>query len=272
MGDVLSRYVANQQADAKPAFTGTQIFVNPDPGPGGYSVPTFTDAGANGGSTSGGGSTSPDPTALANDWYKAFFSNFGVPADVQNSLIDILKKYASDPSIAQTLATQYLRTTPWYQTTFPGFSAGVSNGIFTDETGYRNYLNSINSVYNQYLGRHVSGDELTALLNEGAAPQLVANRFQGQAYIQANSPEIQYLGGAFGNGRLTQDQLTALGNENAGIDTAQGQLQQKILAKAQQIQQKLFTGQLATPNLSLGANGLGASSLLGTNQKPDVAA
>lgn len=218
------------------------------------------------------GPAGSDPSALANDWYKAFFANYGVPADVQGNLLDILKKYASDPSTAQALSTQYLRTTPWYQTAFPGFSAGVNNGIFTDETGYRGYLNSINNVYNQYLGRHVSGDEVSALLAEGVSPSTVANRFQGQAYINANRNDIQYLGGAFGEGQMNKDQLTALGNENAGIDTQMGQIQQKVLAKAQQIRDKLYTGSLATPGLSLGANGLNSPSLAGTRGAPDVQA
>lgn len=284
--DALARYLANQTSTTpKPTFdiaglggqlSGVQI--------GGQTttIPyvaesTPTTSTTSGGSGGGGASNTntqsgPDASTLANDWYKAFFAQYGVPADVQAQLISLLTKYASDPSIAQTLATQYLRSTPWYQTTFPGFSEGVNNGVFTDETGYRAYLNAINSIYNQYLGRHVSGDEVTALLKEGAAPSLVANRFQGQAWVQANSPEVQYLGGAFGNGRLTPDQLTALGNENAGIDTAQGQIQQKMLQKAQQVLQKIQTGTLATPSLSLGNNGLSAPGLAGTKQAPDVAA
>lgn len=214
-----------------------------------------------------GTAASPAP-----DWYKAYFGQYNVPADVQGQLIDILKKYATDPSTAQSLATQYLRGTDWYKSTFPGFAEGVNNGVISDESGYRGYLNAVNNIYNQYLGRHVSGDEIAALLKEGVSPSTIANRFQGQAWVNANQNDVQYLAGAFGSGRLTPDQLTALGNENAGIDTAQGQLQQKILAKAQQIHQKLFQGSLATPGLSIGANGLSAPSLLGTanRQTPDV--
>lgn len=221
----------------------------------------------------GSGSPSgPDSNTLANDWYKAFFSQYGLPSDVQSQLIGILQKYASDPAIAQALATQYLRGTDWFQTKFAGFGSGVQNGLFGDEQGYLSYLNSVNNIYNQYLGRHVSSDELAAYLAEGVNPDIIARRFQGQAYIQANSPEIQYLSGAFGNGQLTKDQLTALGNEQAGIDTSQGQLQQKILQKAQQVLTKLQQGSYATPSLSLGSNGLSAPSLLGTRGTPDVAA
>lgn len=216
-----------------------------------------------------------DPTNFAADWYKSFFGQYGLPGDVQSSIVDILKQYATDPTTAQTLAQQYLRTTPWFQTTFPGFSAGVTNGLFTDETGYRSYLNSVNNVYNQYAGRHVSGDELTALLQEGANPQLVANRFQGQAWVNANGADSQYLGGAFGGGRLSSDQLTAAGNESAGIDTAQGQAVQLMLQKATQRAQAVFGGVLARPGLSQGPGGLSSPGLRGasgsTSGSPDVA-
>jgi hypothetical protein len=216
-----------------------------------------------------------DPTNFAADWYKAFFGQYGLPGDVQASIVDILKQYAADPTTAQTLAQQYLRTTPWFQSTFPGFSSGVTNGLFTDETGYRSYLNSVNNVYNQYTGRHVSGDELTALLKEGANPQLVANRFQGQAWVNANGNDSQYLAGAFGDGRLTPDQLTAAGNESAGIDTAQGQAVQLMLQKATQRAQSVFSGVLARPATSQGPNGPVSPGLRGasgsTSGSPDVA-
>jgi hypothetical protein len=273
--DALSRYLATAP---KPTFgTGTNP-TSADLPSGSYyegtATPgqTFDTPTYSGGTPNTTDSTGVDPSTLANDWYKAYFGSYGLPQDVQDALIGLLTKYAADPSTAMALSTQYLRSTPWFQTTFPGFSSGVQNGMFTDETGYRNYMNTINSIYNQYMGRHVSGDEINALLKEGAAPQLVANRFQGQAWVQANTAETQYLGGAFGQGRLSSDQLTALGNENSGIDTAQGQIQQKILAQAQRIQQKIFTGTLATPSLSLGTNGLTAPSLAGNQQTPNVAA
>lgn len=209
---------------------------------------------------------------VAADWYKAYFGQYDLDPATQAAIVKILTQYAADPTTGQALATQYLRTTPWFEKTFPGFAAGVSNGLFTDETGYRSYLNTVNQVYNQYTNRHVSGDEISALLGEGAAPQLVANRFQGQAYVAANRPEIQYLGGAFGEGQLNPDQLTALGNEQAGIDTPMGQLQLKVQQKAQQIRDKLFGGQVATPNLSLTPAGVASPSLLGTRGTPDVAA
>ena len=268
---VSGSYYEGTLAAPKPTFAPPDSIVGNSDYGGQYSTPGTTSTGdTSGGSSSTSSSTGVDPSTLANDWYKAYFGQYGLPQDVQDALIGLLTKYAADPSTAMALSTQYLRSTPWYQTTFPGFSSGVQNGMLTDETGYRNYMNTINNIYNQYMGRHVSGDEINALLKEGAAPQLVANRFQGQAWVQANTPETQYLGGAFGQGRLSSDQLTALGNENSGIDTAQGQLQQKILAQAQRIQTKLFTGALATPNLSLGGAGLSAPSL--GQQTPDVGA
>lgn len=279
--DPASSGTSGEVANVKPAFQ-QPIYPSDNLGPQNqdpsvnqtpYSSPTTA---ASTGSGGGSGDSTPtpgvDPTTFAADWYKSFFAQYGLPADAQASIINILKQYASDPTTAQTLAQQYLRGTDWFATTFPGFSSGVTNGLFTDETGYRSYLNSVNGLYNQYTGRHVSGDEVTALLQEGANPQLLANRFQGQAWVGAHSNEVQQASGAFGDGQLTPDQLTALGNENAGIDTEQGQKLQTMLAKAQQRAQTVFQGVLGTPNLKLGSNGLSAPGLLGAQQTPDVAA
>lgn len=274
-GDVLSRYVANRTTP-KPAFTAPSPVIPNSSGPPDDRHPSVAVATVDQTPyvppNEPAGSSGVDPTTFAADWYKSFFAQYGLPNDVQSSIVNILKQYAADPSTAQTLAQQYLRTTPWYATTFPGFSSGVTNGLFTDETGYRSYLDTVNNVYNQYLGRHISGDEVTALLKEGANPQLVANRFQGQAWVNANGQDSQYLAGAFGEGRLSGDQLTAAGNENAGIDTAQGQAVQLMLQKASQRAQTVIQGALARPGLSLGANGVSAPGLRGTQQTPDIAA
>lgn len=207
--------------------------------------PGGSSGGGGGGGSGGGGTGGVDPTALASDWYKAFFSGYQLPPDVQQNILNLLTKYASDPATAQTLAQQYLRGTDWFKTTFPGFAEGVSNGLYTDETGYRNYLNAYNNVYNQYLGRHISGDETAALLKEGVNPSILANRFQGQAYVNANRNDIQYLTGNFDTGQLNKDELTALGNEKAGIDTQLGQQLALKVANAAQRMQGVFEGRLA---------------------------
>jgi hypothetical protein len=205
------------------------------------------------------------------DWASAFFGALGLPDDVMSQVTKVLSQHAQDPTLAQALATQYIRSTPWYQIHYPGALEGIAKGVIADESGYTQYLNQINQLSRQYQGRDISGDEIKGYLSSGYNPGYVANLYQGQAYVTANRNDIQYLAGAFGDGRFNEGQLTALGNENAGIDTAGGQLQQKILQKAQQVHDKLFGGTLATPSLTLGANGLSSPPLAGSKSPtPDI--
>jgi hypothetical protein len=208
------------------------------------------------------------------DWASAFFGALGLPDDVMKQVTQTLRDHAQDPTLAQALATQYIRSTGWYAIHYPGALEGIAKGVIADESGYASYLNQVNVLSRQYQGRDISGDEIKGYLGSGYNPGYVANLFQGQAYVAANRNDIQYLGGAFGNGRLNEGQLAAVGNESAGIDTSVGQLQQKVIQKAQQVHDKLFGGSLATPSLSLGANGLSSSSLQGTANRatPDVGA
>jgi hypothetical protein len=208
------------------------------------------------------------------DWASAFFGALGLPDDVMSKVTQTLRDHAQDPTLAQALATQYIRSTGWYAIHYPGALEGIAKGVIGSEADYATYLNQVNVLSRQYQGRDISGDEIKGYLSSGYNPGYVANLFQGQAYVAANRNDIQYLAGAFGNGRMNEGQLTAVGNETAGIDTAAGQLQQKVIQKAQQVHDKLFGGTLATPSLSLGANGLTSSSLLGTANRstPDLGA
>lgn len=219
--------------------------------------------------------TAAAPPDTAADWYKAFFSQYGLPADVQQQITSLLSQYATDPSTALTLAQQYLRSTQWWQQTFPGFNQGVANGLFTDETGYRSYLNNVNQAYNQYLGRHVSGDELQQYITAGYSPDHVGRLLGGSAWAKANANDVASVTAAFGEGSnsaITGANLQTLGQEQAGIDTAGGQTLENILKRAQQRMAGVFNGVLARPSLSLGPNGISAPGLGGQRQTPDVAA
>ena len=261
---IAASLAANPQAAGEPGtlFTYSGVGTPDNPGPGGttnYGNPTVTQQAA------------VDPSA---DWASAFFGALGLPDDVMNQVTQILRDHAQDQTLAQALATQYIRSTSWYSVHYPGALEGIANGTIADEAGYTSYMNQLNVLSNQYNGRAISGDEVKGYLQAGYNPGYVANLYQGQAYVSANKPELQYLAGAFGQGAMSQDQLTAVGNESAGIDSPLGQLQQKIITKAQQIQSKITSGTLATPSLSLGTNGLSAPSLQGgTNAStPDVGA
>lgn len=232
------------------------------------SVPTPGHASAD---TSGGG-VGGSSSEFSADWYKAFFNQYNLPGNIQDQVVSLLKKYASDPTTAVALAQQYLRTTDWYQQTFPGFTEGVRAGLFTDETGYRGYLNAVNQNYNNYVGRHVSGDELKNLLTQGVDPNTVGKQLQGDAYVSANRNDIQYLAGNFGDGRLSESDLQAEGRQVSGLDTAIGQKVDAALSKAKQRAASIFSGQLARAGQTLGPNGLQAPGLGGTRQTQDVQA
>lgn len=207
------------------------------------------------------------------DWADVYFGGFGLPADLKNQIMQLGQKYGTtNPDVFFQSAQNLIRQSKWFTTTFPGFQAGVRAGLFTDETGYRGYLNQLNQIYKQYAGRDVTGSEVEGALTEGVSPDLVGRRFAADAYLKANQNDIQYLTGAFDNAALTPEELQAYGREQAGIDTALGQQVAARLDLAKQRFQGIFQGRLATPGLQLSSNGLSAPGLLGNRQQPDVAA
>lgn len=237
------------------------------PGPGGTGEPSAPpDSGGGGGGA--GGDTTADI-----DWAQVFFGNYGLPADLIAQIEALGKKYGTtNPDVFLQAAQNLIRASDWFKTTYPGFASGVTAGLFTDETGYRGYVNQLNQVYQQYLGRAVSGDETAAALAQGATPGLIGNQFQGDAITKTNSGQWQYLTGAFDeNGVLTSAEQTAYGREQAGIDTPLGQMVQKRVQQAIGRASALFGGTLAPPSLSLGASGRLTAPSLGVGT-PDVGA
>lgn len=215
-----------------------------------------------------GSTTSDQPQ----DW-SATLGIYGLPPDVQAKVNQIFSS-TSDVNQATALALAYIRGTDWYAQTYPGITQGIQNGTVTNEADYRNYVNQMNQLYQQYYGRAPTSEEITGYLQQGYNSQYVGKIFQGQAYVQANRGDIAYTTGAFapGQGPMSEGDMQALGKEQAGIDTPLGQIQQKILAKASQIQQRIQTGTLATPSLSLGSTGLSSPSLAGPRTGGDVSA
>jgi hypothetical protein len=215
---------------------------------------------------------------LGTDWAKLFWGSLGLDDSTISGLTKTLTG-VTDATQAQQLGQNYLRGTNWFKTTFPGFNEGITAGLFTDETGYRGYVNALNQSTQQYLGRAVSGAEVTAALTGGTDPTLYANRLQGNALAQTLGPEAQYEAGAFtSEGRLSQNELQAYGQEKAGVDSPLGQAITDRLQKAAQRMQGLFSGHLAAPNLSLGPQGIYAPGLQNAAQRgpqgttPDVGA
>lgn len=199
------------------------------------------------------------------DW-STLLSVPGLPPAVVSQLQKITA--ATPPQFAVSTALHYIRGTPWYAATYPGIQHGINTGLFNDESGYRQYQAQLTQLYKQYNNRAPTQHEIAQQIVAGKNPTQIAEQFSGAAYITANQPEIQQTAGAFGDtGALTKPELTALGNEQAGIDTPLGQLIQKRLQKAQQRMQGAFKGVLASPAMSLAGG-----RLAGAAPPPDVGA
>jgi hypothetical protein len=202
------------------------------------------------------------------DW-SAMLGESGLPANVVAELNRIFTR-TTDINQAVTIGQAYVRSTPWYAQTFPGIQSGINSGLIADEQGYRAYSNQLTQYYRQYLNRAPTPAEIAAHLTQGQSVDLVGKQLGGQAYVQANLPQINQTLGAYGDtGTPTADQLTALGREQAGLDTAAGQTITAAFDRAVQRMQGVFKGTLANPALSL-VNGRPVGRQAGV--APDVAA
>jgi hypothetical protein len=151
--------------------------------------------------------------------------------------------------------------------------AGIGDQNSQDLAARFGYAQSINNVYRTHFGRDITRGELNSQFAAGVTPDIADRTFTGQSYIAANRNDIQAASGAFGEGRLDDAALAALGNQTAGLDTTQGQIIQAAYQKALQRLHGAFQGVLANPSLSLGPNGLSAPSLAGQrNGMPDTGA
>lgn len=226
---------------------------------------------AEGGSGSGG--TTPSKTGLPDlDWASAFFGSLGLPADVAAKINEIFSQY-NDTASASAAALAYIRGTPWYDQTFPGIKDAMMKGIVSNEGEYRSLLNQQNQLYRQYLGRDISGGEYASNLGEGANLNTIGGRLQGAALANTYGNDWRYKLGAFGdaNGGPSPEDLKALGEEQAGLDSPLGQVIKQRLDMAQQRFQKIFEGSLARPSLSLASGRLSSPGLTST-LKGDVGA
>lgn len=154
------------------------------------------------------------------DWENVL-GDYGLPPDVIAQLNVIWKAAAGDVNKAVTLAQAYVRGTDWYKATYPGIDQGENAGLFGDERGYRAYQNQINQLYSQYFGRLATSAEVSGYIMKGQAASQVANQLQSQAAQGTITDPLKAL--------FTPDELKALTDEQAGIDTALGQ---QILQKA----------------------------------------
>lgn len=221
------------------------------------------------GPDSPGAKANPAPSPAAD--YSNFLNIYGLPADVQAKVQRI---FSNTPDLQQAtlLAMSYIRGTSWYAQTYPGIQEGIAKGLISNEADYRSYLNNVNTLTKQYLGRDVGAGEIGDYLKQGYDASRIGRIYQGGAISKTNAGDWNYATGAFDeNGPLSADEQAALGQEQAGIDTALGQKVQRRLDLAKQRMAGVFGGQLATPSLSL-ANGRLQATSLGGAAAPDVAA
>ena len=207
------------------------------------------------------------------DWATAFWGSLGLPAALINKLNENLRGY-TDSTTALTVGQNILRQSDWFAHNYPGFDVGVQHGLYTDEQGYRDYVNRLNVLSNEYQNRAITSNEVANYLTAGYDPGTVGNILQGNATAQAEAPQVQAAAGAFGTGPLSQKQLQALGQQQAGFSTALGLRVQQMVDQAQKRMQGVFSSpNLATPALTAREMNAGVRALAGgTTPNPDVGA
>lgn len=223
-----------------------------DNGTGGSGTGTGTSTGTNTGGDGGTGVGTPKNPPFQ---WQAYLTNWGFTQDIIDQLTKIFSQY-SDPNQAAAAALAYIRGTGWYQQTFPGIQAGESAGLFSDEQGYRSYVNDLNQLYTSYYGRQVNSAEVLGFLNAGNSAAHVGQHLSGQAQLQAELPQDQYLLGAFDeNGVPNANDLSSYGDYLGGIGNMIGPQLSQRLQKAQQKVSDIFQGTLATPSMAILNNG-----------------
>lgn len=171
----------------------------------------------NGGdSNSGGGEARGLPSV---DW-SSVLGEYGLPQDVIDELNRIFQQ-TQDINQAIVIGQAYVRGTPWYAQTYPGIQQGINAGLFGDEQGYRQYQAQVTQIYQQYYNRAPTTAELTSYITTGKTPTRVAEEFQSAAIKSNFSDPLKAL--------FSNQELGALADEQAGIDTALGQ---KVNAEA----------------------------------------
>lgn len=203
----------------------------------------------------GGGAPPPPPI----DW-SLFFDYLGLPPDVAAGVSRI---FASTPdvNVASMLALAYIRGTQWYRDNFPGIEEGKRFGLIRDERDYRALLNQSNQLYRQFFDRDINLGEFATQLREGVSVDVMGRRFRGEAYIKANRGDLQFLTGAYGEGQLSEAELTALGRQQFGLESERGGILERRVRTAQERIRRVFEGVLATPAMTLGPSGLTSPSL-----------
>lgn len=192
---------------------------------------------------------------MAINW-RSWLTDWGFPADVITALDGMARRYTpAQADLFSRDAILYLRGTEWHKKTFVGFSEGFNKGLFTDEKGYRMYVNSANDSYKRYMGRDITTNEMLAAFGSSWDPTRVDKELEAGAFVNANRNDLQYLSGFSGEGQLSEDQLKSYGQQQVGIGNTLGAGLQTKVAKAQERLRRIFEGTLATPSLGMNSGG-----------------
>lgn len=224
-------------------------------------------------STTTGDNTPPTTTTTTPplDW-RAYLANWGFE-DADVTELDRIFKTYTDPTQAAAAGLAYIRGTQWYSRTFQGIGAGIKAGLFSDEAGYRAYVNDMNQVYRRFYNRDVTTQEVSDFLNNGTNPNAINQHLTGQAAVQAQLPDLQYQLGAFDSqGRATDAEVSAYGDQLGGLSNMIGPKLQDRLDKARQKMATIFQGVSATPSLSMVLGRPQATSFGTDISKPDIQA
>ena len=191
-----------------------------------------------------------------------------LPPEIEAVVAQIL---ANDPENGAATALAYIRGTAWYKATYFGIAGGIKSGVISNEADYRSYVSQARNAFQRYYGRPPTQQEIASFLAAGYSPGMVEQIGQGHSAAVANTPDWQYLFGAFDQGRLSTPELEALGQQTTGLGNTKGAGLQNRLQQAAAKMQRIFEGTLQSPSFQLGGAGLAAPSL-NPNQKPDVGA
>lgn len=206
------------------------------------SPPAGTDASSSGPNYGGGAKA---PVAPPVDWAEVLGA-YGLPPDVITALNNIWTTTGAVGDVQQAvlLAQAYVRGTQWYRDTYPGIQDGINAGLFGDEQGYRAYRNQVTQLYDQYFSRAPTDRELTGYITSGKSVGQVANQMQAGALMGTISDPLRAL--------FTQDELRALTDEQAGIDSGLGEQitqQANLAVQVGQMYKDFFGRALTRPEL-----------------------
>jgi hypothetical protein len=224
----------------------------------------------------------PGPTVEPINW----LGIPGLPQDIINRIDAIFRD--GGPNAAER-AVAYLRTTPWHQQTYYGFAQGALKGLWGSEAEYMGWKGGVNAAYRRYMGRDATNDELlsfadagwgvgeigqrlefsagfkelfrryngreatqeeiNAYYGSGGSLDVLGRKFEGRAIVGAERPDLQYVTGAFDTGQLSEEELTAYGEQKAGLGSTLGVNIMTRVQKAMERVNRVFQGTLATGSL-----------------------